>query len=133
LRESFEREFHVDASFRRSLAERFRPRREVLIELLTGNAGTQRLVPQLAILDRRTTMLTAPLAELRKRAGAGELSVSWEQLAISFVHMYINRLVRSAQRAHELVIYFFLERLYDSRLARSQPSADGADGEQERI
>lgn len=133
LRESFEREFRVDASFRRNLAERFRPRRTLLSELLDGAAaGAQRLSPYLAILDRRSRDLAAPLAELGKRAVAGELTVSLEQLAISFIHMYINRLVRSAQRAHELVIYFSLERLYDSRLARSPSAADGAASGQDR-
>lgn len=34
-------------------------------------------------------------------------------------HMHVNRLVRSAQRAHELVLYDFLARLYAAQSARS--------------
>jgi hypothetical protein len=32
--------------------------------------------------------------------------------------MFVNRAQRSAQRMQEFVVYDFLERLYDSRLAR---------------
>ena len=34
--------------------------------------------------------------------------------------MHVNRLIRSAQRAHELVLYDLLARLYESKLARAK-------------
>jgi len=40
------------------------------------------------------------------------------ELAMSFAHMHVNRLLRSAQRAQELVLYEMLDRLYASRAAR---------------
>jgi hypothetical protein len=43
-------------------------------------------------------------------------------LATSFIHMHANRLLRSAARAQELVIYDFLERCYTSQIARSAPA-----------
>jgi hypothetical protein len=39
-------------------------------------------------------------------------------LAARFSHMHINRLIRSSQRAHELVLYDFLYQIYDGRIAR---------------
>jgi len=39
-------------------------------------------------------------------------------VAMSFAHMHVNRLLRSAQRAQELVLYEMLDRLYASRAAR---------------
>ena len=41
-------------------------------------------------------------------------------MAASFVHMHVNRLIRSAQRAHEMVLYDFLHLLYESREARQR-------------
>lgn len=35
--------------------------------------------------------------------------------------MHVNRLIRSSQRAHELVIYDLLDRLYVARAARRRP------------
>ena len=34
--------------------------------------------------------------------------------------MHVNRLIRSAQRAHELVLYDLLTRLYESQVARAK-------------
>jgi hypothetical protein len=39
-------------------------------------------------------------------------------IAVSYAHMHANRLLRSAQRAHELVLYELLERAYSSQAAR---------------
>jgi len=38
-------------------------------------------------------------------------------LAGSFLHLHANRVLRAAARAQELVLYDFLARLYESRLA----------------
>lgn len=63
--------------------------------------------------------MLAPLAaELRAAEARGELGVPIRELARSYLHMTNIRLLRTAPRAHELVIYEFLARLTGSRLAR---------------
>jgi hypothetical protein len=52
---------------------------------------------------------------------SGRLARPLADLAASFLHMHANRLLRSAQRAQELVLYDFLARLYESRAARQIP------------
>jgi hypothetical protein len=37
---------------------------------------------------------------------------------MSVAHMHVNRVLRSAQRAQELVLYEMLDRVYSSRAAR---------------
>jgi hypothetical protein len=37
--------------------------------------------------------------------------------------MHINRMLRSAQRPHEVVIYDLLKRYYESRIARAKKTA----------
>jgi len=46
-------------------------------------------------------------------------------LAASFSHMHVNRLMRSSQRAHELVLYDFLFQIYDGRVARKKQTESG--------
>jgi hypothetical protein len=46
-----------------------------------------------------------------------------DQLVESHVHMHLNRLLRSEQRKHELLIYDFLARAYVQRLARASRDA----------
>ena len=42
------------------------------------------------------------------------------ELVPSYIHLNVNRLIRSAQRAHELVLYDLLVRLYESQVARAK-------------
>jgi hypothetical protein len=58
------------------------------------------------------------MAELKQRERAGRLSQSLVQLAASFMHMHANRLLQSAARAQECVLYDYLRRCYASLLAR---------------
>jgi thiopeptide-type bacteriocin biosynthesis protein len=63
----------------------------------------------------------APIAErLCALSDSGRLTVSMDDMAASLVHMRINRLLRSAHRAQEAVLYDFLERIYDGRAARQR-------------
>ncbi len=55
---------------------------------------------------------------LRDLHARGRLTASLEDLAASLGHMHVNRVLRSAQRAHEMVLYDLLDRLYLSRAAR---------------
>ena len=48
---------------------------------------------------------------------AGNRISTWVQ---SLLHMHVNRMLRSAQREHELVLYDFLVQLYASRRARAR-------------
>ena len=65
------------------------------------------------------------LRELRARESAGSLTQPVEQLADSYVHMHVNRMLRTAARAQELVLYDLLHRLYESRAARQRHAGAG--------
>jgi hypothetical protein len=60
------------------------------------------------------------MAALRDWAAGDHLSPSLMEVAASYLHMHANRLLRSAHRAQEMVLYDFLARLYESRAARGQ-------------
>jgi len=47
-----------------------------------------------------------------------QLDVEPEKLMLSYLHMLNNRLFKSKQRKHELVLYNFLYNHYRSKLAR---------------
>ena len=97
-RTSFARQFHYDA-LRDRLADRFRSARGTL---LTGHE----------VLSLRSSHI-APIAhELRRIDPA-------LTILPSLVHMFVNRLSRSAGPEHELVLYDYLVQLYRSRIARA--------------
>lgn len=59
-------------------------------------------------------------------AAQGKLAGRMTDLASSYVHMHVNRLIRASQRAHELVLYDFLSQLYNSRSARKARSGSSS-------
>jgi lantibiotic biosynthesis protein len=82
------------------------------------------LAPGLLRLAERSERMRAIAAELAAAEKAGELSEPIVTLAESYLHMLANRLLRSAAREQELVIYDLLGRCYESRAARARSPHD---------
>jgi thiopeptide-type bacteriocin biosynthesis protein len=114
VREGFFREFGGAKPLRIQLDQKQRAERRALEALLDPVRGEQSdLAPGLAILRNRSQHNAPLIAELQR------LNLPVDQLAPSLVHMHVNRLIRSAQRAHELVLYDLLGGIYDSWAARA--------------
>jgi thiopeptide-type bacteriocin biosynthesis protein len=97
----------LDAAGRRRLGSRHRRDRDVLEVAVAG--------PTPAPYTERSRRLRPIVAELR----ASDLDRPLPLLAGHYLHMHANRMVRSAVREHELVLYDHLDRLYLSAAARS--------------
>ncbi|TMQ18202.1 MAG: Lanthionine biosynthesis protein LanB [Deltaproteobacteria bacterium] len=122
-RDAFAREHRVDASipFQRALGDKYRKERIALDALLDrARDADSDLAPGLERLAERSAANAPIVAELRDAEQRGALSGSIIDLAPSYVHMHVNRMIRSAQRAHEVVLYDLLVRLYESRVARAK-------------
>lgn len=118
LRAGFIREFRGEDSLTHQLGIKYRKEKTRLEGMLDGNLEDPDLLAGLRVLKNRRQSL-APLGKLLlDEAGGGVLNV--EDLAGSYLHMHANRMLRSAQRAQELVLYDFLARHYESLLARSR-------------
>jgi len=119
LRRAFGNEFAAGAQLTQQLAQRQRETASELYELLTAPLSPEHpLAGSIAALDRRSERLAPLVAELRDLASRGALTTSMEELVNSYIHMFVNRLIRSDARRHELVLYDLLHRLTVSRLAR---------------
>ncbi len=105
----------------RQLAAKFRPERKALQALLApAFTADAPLAAGIEVLRSRSQRLVPVVAELIAGARAGRLSCSLTELTPSYLHMHANRLLRSAHRAQELVLYDFLSRLYQSQAALEQ-------------
>jgi lantibiotic biosynthesis protein len=69
-------------------------------------------------LRRRGERLRPVVERFRQAEREGRLTSSVEQLADSFLHLHVNRMLPLEQRAQELILHDFLVRLYRSLLAR---------------
>jgi lantibiotic biosynthesis protein len=124
VRESFFREFGGGKPLRVQLDQKQRAERRALEALLDpARAEESELAPGFAILRGRSELNAPLIAELRRLEQEGRLTSTIEQIAPSLVHMHVNRLIRSSQRAHELVLYDLLAGIFDSRAARAAKKA----------
>jgi thiopeptide-type bacteriocin biosynthesis protein len=118
-REGFGQEFGIDGNFRGQVSQRYRAQRAHLEALLdAGQAPPAPLAAGLEALHRRSLQLAPVMAELRRLDRAGRLSTTMTDLATVYAHMHANRLLRSAHRAQELVLYELLDRAYSSQAGR---------------
>jgi len=115
-RSMFHAEFQVDTAGKRQLSERFRAVRSALEQYLDGSGGQWLR----EVFARRSAAVRPLVGQLRELDAAGALHVGWEDLISSHLHMHVNRLARSAGRAHEAVLYDFLYKVYDSKIARGK-------------
>lgn len=122
-REAFFREQGAGRSVEIELSKKFRAMKDELRGWFTAETTRQGDDHSVAWdLNRwRSDRNSEPVAVIRARAAAGQLSVSLDELMSSLLHMQVNRMIRTAPRQEELVLYDFLSRIYRSELAR-QPS-----------
>ena len=122
--------WHHEA-LRGPMADRLRPQRVALERLLGGDDVPEESRAGLEALARRSAALAGVVAELQARERQGRLRAPIAEIVPSFLHMFVNRLSRSAGPEHELVLYDFLVRLYGSQRARSG-TRGGAGGVERR-
>jgi thiopeptide-type bacteriocin biosynthesis protein len=128
-RRQLEKDLGAEAGVRRQLGGRFRKESKSLELLLDSSRDSESpLEPGLAVLRNRSDRLAPLVEELRARERTGRLSPPLAEIAPSFVHMHVNRILRSAHPAQELVLYDFLSRLYESRSARGKREARARSG-----
>jgi thiopeptide-type bacteriocin biosynthesis protein len=120
-RARFADEFGVGAAFFRQLGERFRAQRgEIAAVLSRDPRHVPAIAPACEALRRRSDRSKPLCDELRARERDGRLSQPLDWLGGSLQHLHVNRVLRSAQRAQELVLYDLLRRHYESELARAR-------------
>jgi thiopeptide-type bacteriocin biosynthesis protein len=117
LRTVAARFFDNNKQFTRQLGDRFRQLRSEVEASMTsvhmdGAVAT--------LLRRRSERLAPLLDEMRRRERDGRLSAPIAAIAGSFVHMFLNRIMRGSHSRQELVICDFLDRAYESFAMRSR-------------
>jgi thiopeptide-type bacteriocin biosynthesis protein len=133
LRQSFAAEHRVAGHFEKQLGAKFRKARPELESLLKDRVedAPESLRVGFAALAERSAKQAPIGAALALLGKENRLTAPLPSIAASLLHVHANRLLRADQRAHELVLYDFLARLYDSEVARGRghrkPAAPGTD------
>ena len=118
-RRGYGSEFAADGTFQQAISRRYRGERASVEALLDPRRDPPaELAASIRALQKRSAMLTPVAQDLRAAAAAGRLTVDLKDLAMSLAHMHVNRMLRSAPRPQELVLYEMLGRAYATQAAR---------------
>lgn len=123
LRENFGREHGMNRNLKDQMEKKFRNDRVVINELMDRSKDqVSEMQPLFQFLAQKSTAVK-PIAEqiliLNKNS---QLGLPLNDLMASYSHMMVNRLFKSKQRTHEMILYDFLHRYYKSEIARKKYS-----------
>jgi lantibiotic biosynthesis protein len=117
LRDNFAAEFGGSRDTRVSIGRVFRNERSVAPRGALADNLDSALVPA---ANRYRRKLSAIGQRVSEAARIRSLSVPISEFAANIMHMHANRLFRANARAHERVLYDFLDRVYWAELAHER-------------
>lgn len=121
-RTAWSRDLFDAEALHRALGDRYRSLRSGIESLLAGDPPPA-LAAGFGILARRSEVVRPLVSALRRIEDAGSCTRPLEEIAGDLLHMHVNRMLPSASREQEVVLYDFLERHARSALARRGASA----------
>jgi thiopeptide-type bacteriocin biosynthesis protein len=114
----FKQEFGFTAhAQKKQLSEKYRQYKGRIFEVL-DNQGNGILQDYVSILRKRKTHMEPLVKGLDRINKESAIPVMYDSLLQSLMHMTMNRLFRSNNRLHEMVIYDLLHQYYKSKIAR---------------
>ena len=119
LQAQFMAEHEADRGLRHDLNQRYRTDQSAMNQLLNPDAESRAPYAFEAIIHRRSLRLNPIAAAIKQAVFTSEYGPGLPALLASYLHMSMNRLFMAEQRTHELVIYHYLARFYESQRARA--------------
>jgi thiopeptide-type bacteriocin biosynthesis protein len=119
LRDSFADEYNVDKPLTIQLNDRYREHKQTIEQIMNTEAeAVSEIFPLIEILYKKKEQ-SLPLAEkIIQLDKNNELAVPLNEFINSLVHMMLNRIIKSSPRLHEMVIYNFACRYYQSAIIK---------------
>ena len=113
LQESFKKEFNIKGNLKKQFSLNFRQNRTDVENIIKISKEEYPLLCIIYDKSEKTKMLVGHILESENN---NILQVSLDSLLNSYIHMMINRFFRTRPREHELILYDFLYRYYDSEI-----------------
>jgi lantibiotic biosynthesis protein len=126
LKDAFAREFNSGKPLRQQLTDKYRTHRQLIETMMNPDLDPgHEIYPLIAVLTEKSMSLRSCFADIMRTQEEGRLEMPLRDLVGSFIHMLLNRLTTSNPRLHEMVIYDFLFRHYQSLAARQKIALGG--------
>ncbi len=118
---NFGREFNLNSGLIQQLSNKYRKEKKYIFDFMNRekdeNSDYKELFDLLSEKSENTKRTVSKILQIQRE---GNLQVPLDNLLSSYIHMLMNRLFRSNQRLHEMVLYGFLFRFYRSELAKEK-------------
>ena len=123
LQDNFGKEFGINNDFRRQFGQKYRSEKQRIEKMLDTNSKQNEENAKLFELIFENSETSKSIIEEiinRKQKPESKQNDSLNDLLSSYIHMMLNRLFRTQQRTHELILYDYLFRYYDSLQKRQK-------------
>jgi thiopeptide-type bacteriocin biosynthesis protein len=123
LQDNFGKEFGINNDSRRQFGQKYRAEKQRIEKILDKtNEQSDEYADLFSPIFKNSKASKPIIEEIKSRMQKAENSsvISLNDLLGSFIHMTLNRLFRTQQRTHELVLYDYLFRYYNSLQARQK-------------
>lgn len=117
--DAFKTEFGFNEHNAKQFNTKFRQHKKTIEAVLHQNFNNPEFLSLYLPLRKSMKELQPVAATLISKTATGK-HITIEQLLASYIHMTLNRLFRSKNRKHELVLYDFMRRYYISEVARKK-------------
>lgn len=115
LKTNFSHEFQIDKNVRLQLNNKYRKKRIDIEKIMSiEEINDPSYTDAAEILNNYRERSVTIIAKLIDIKNTGELEMPIEELLCSYIHMSMNRIFKSRNRLHEMVLYDFLHRYYKS-------------------
>lgn len=119
MKDSFAKEYNMDKYLKIQLGDKFRKQRKFIESILNTQNDKDSDLQSILYLIKQRGVQNKPIVEsIIKLKNKELLEDLLNNYMWSYLHMLNNRLFKSKQRTHELVIYYFLYQFYKSKLAQ---------------
>lgn len=120
LKDGFGKEFGMNKTLKLQLDKKFRDERQNINDFFKGKYGSENIDSILTLLEQKSIKIKPISKEILKKEKENNLEKPLLDFMGSYIHMLLNRLFKSKQRMHEMIIYDFLYRYYKSEIAKKK-------------
>ena len=121
LNKNFSDEFKVGTAERKIISERFSNHKQIIYQLMKEDwEQDENLAKAIEVFKPAAATYYQAISEITKTDSFHPGRLLLNLLMPSYLHMFVNRIFISNQRKTELVIYEYLFKYYDSKIAREK-------------
>lgn len=120
LSTSFKKEFGFNEFNAKQFNIKFRDNKKIIESILNHTIDNADFNVLEVPVKQRSKKLKVTIKQLQNETKKEKYNTLTNSLLASYIHMSLNRLFRSKNRMHELVIYDFMRRFYNSEIAKAK-------------